>query len=238
MKSLLTVLSVFATLSIAACGKGGGGADPGPVPPGVHPMSYCQVGQIYVEQYGCLNQMSCQDSHGYVQEQNLCVPGIRVTEQHVPADPQASNGRFFGALSIAKRSQFELLLRYSGLCDPYWSGWNWGQADCSYWSDRGYIEVNAISGPGHINLTIGAGTSYPYNPGGWGGTTPHKSFNQLAKAYDYNNGAGMQIVGADFNGNDVGLRAIVDNGRLSSSTLNLKLYFQGVHFANATVQRY
>lgn len=253
MKNLLKLVVVCAalgaTLSFTACGNKGGAADPGGIPagpqPGVGPTGSnvdprsCELGQVAVQGYGCLNRQSCENAHGWIPGENRCVPGTLVTEE---IKFGASYGaRFFGSLQVLNDNQFQLLMKYAGKCEPYWVGVNFGTYECGYWTKRGgFIELRTF-GSGTAaswNMTIGAGTSNPHTFQPWYANTGYISLSQVARMVDWNESQGMQIIGANFNGADVGLRLQTSQGRPSSTSFSADLVFQNVVFARVTLQRY
>lgn len=265
-KSLLSVL--FATFALAACGTNGGGgvASTGPgvgqTGTGVD-IRTCQVGQIYSQQYGCLNRGQCGTNQGIVLNTNQCVPGQLVTEESIHG-VQAST-RLYSAITISNRTQLELLLKNAGLCDFGAYGWGVtiGQANCGYLASRGaFVIVRLFTGSANdVSVTVGAGTQYPTDllqvPGIYSqqfingyqygypqyplmGATyqRYSAFSQQSRTFDYNNSQGIQIVGFNYAGQDVGMRIVVENGRFGSNNLMGRLLYQNVEVGTITLQRY
>ena len=238
---ILLAVSIVIALSFVACGSKGGGdsvaAVPAPIvappPPNYYNPNRCQIGQVDAQGYGCLNRYSCQYGYGWVVGQGICVPGTPITEQSVYGT--AYVGRFYGMLSIVNRAQFEKLLQYAGLCNPYWTGWNWGTWNCSTWSNQGFIELRTFgTGTGsNVNMFVGTGSPYTMN---WQSTSSI-GFSQTAAVVDYNNSAGMQIIGIGPNGQDVGLRVIVTTGRLTDNSFTGDVMYQNVKFATISFVR-
>lgn len=262
MKYLLAALSIAMTFAFAACGnKGGEASTPPPTSPTTPPpigggptgptvtAQSCQVGQIFSTEHGCMFASErCAANQGWVPAQFICAPGTLVTEEIKYGRP-AAGGRFFGSMSISNQEQFNLLLRYSGRCEPYQIGIYLGSARCSHWTSQGYIQLNVFGpivngGVTDVNLTIGAGSTAPYgiNPYGnsqyyWTNTSASLTVSQQARVFEYNNSQGMQIVATNYAGTDLGLRLVVDSGHLSSSQFQARVYFQGVQFATVTFNK-
>lgn len=244
--ALALFATLFMSMSVIACSKSGGGdvATPppgGPTGTGVV-ATQCQIGQIYNAQYGCLYQQGCtQPNHGWVPGQGMCVPGTLITVDQVHGAGYGTN--FKGSLGVSNRDAFSRMLQYAGLCNPYWVGWNWGDANCNTWSTSGFMHLNIISGQNSGNFTIGAGTSNPdaYNPfyGALTGFARALILNQRAKLYDYNNSQGMYVEGVDYAGTRVGLRGLVEVGRPDTSyQFDITLEYQGAVIARGTLRRY
>jgi hypothetical protein len=257
MKPYILIFAIVSTFAFAACGKKGGptAATPGYGPSGTNvDIRSCQVGQVYSPTHGCLNRNSCQEGYGWIPGESYCIAGTVVTEEIKFGTSYGA--RFFGGMHIHNTHQFDLLLKYAGLCDPYWVGWNFGYYKCSYWSSKGgFVDVSFFNGGfsggttslNSANLFIGAGTSNPYmfNPNNYSfslygltSSTPYIGFSNQAKVVDYNNSSGMQVIAIGMSGHDIGLRAVVETGRPSSSSLVMKLFYQSVHFATVNAERY
>jgi hypothetical protein len=220
-------------MALTACGNsnsGGGTITPVPGAGGVAGMSIssCQVGQVYTTTYGCLNQYNCQSGYGYSSSAG-CVPGTVVTTNLIYGGSAASS--FGGTLQITNSDQYKKLLQYSGMCNPYWVGWNWGSYSCDSWTNGAALVIDSFSSTGMVNMAIRAG-------GNWSTGYGAQQLSQTATAQPYNNNAGVAIIGVNYNNQDVGLRVISTNGTLSSSSLSVTLYYQQVPFATATLQRY
>lgn len=236
-KFTVSTIGFLMALIVAACGSSGGGGGtvantPGPgivVPPN---PNNCQVGQVDAPGYGCLNRNSCEYGYGWVPNEMRCVPGTVITS-YDGFDPGYS-GRYFGTLAITNRSAFESLLKYANLCDPYWTGWNWGTWSCDYWASRGgFIDLYAYgsNAGAPINLFIGAGTYYY--------SGQYIGFTQTATVVDYNASQGMQIIGiTNSTGQDVGLRLIVESGRLTDHSFKAIVRYGSTDFATINFVRY
>lgn len=243
--------TLFFSFSIIACAKSGGDNVATTPPPGGPTgtgvvANQCQVGQIYNSQYGCLYQQGCtQPNFGWVPGEARCVPGTLITIDQVHGTNYGIN--FKGSLGVSNRDAFGRMLQYAGLCNPYWIGWNWGDANCNSWSSSAFMHLNIISGQNAGNFTIGAGSSNPdlYNPflgalvsSGWTGGRA-LILNQRAKLYDFNNSQGMYVEGVDAAGTPVNLRGLVDIGRPDTSyQFDITLYYQGTAIARGTLRRY
>jgi hypothetical protein len=254
MKYAILVLTVLTTLTFAACGKSGGGGDtvanvpaPGAAPTGPYvAANTCQIGQVSTTAYGCLYRNSCTLGYGWLPGQGQCVPGTPVTEQTVYGAPYAT--RFLGTMSIVNPNQFQLLMKYANLCDPYWVGWNFGSYSCTTWTNRGgFVELRSFAGVANtatnVNMFIGAGTTVASNMMNWASTyqlsssSQYIGFSQQASVLDYNANAGMQIIGTT-GGQDVGLRLIVPTGHLTDLQFTAEVMYQNVKFATVNFQRY
>lgn len=254
-KLISFVLSLSTLASFIACGSSGGSsgtvaAVPAPtymgfVPPNPANPNNCQVGQVDAPGSGCLWRQSCNYGYGWVPGQAMCVPGTVIGEQSVyGTTPYA---RFFGTMAITNRSQFELLLKYANLCDPYWVGWNFGSWSCTSWSNQGFIEMRAFAGVNNattnLNLFVGAGSASAGYASNWitgyqlSSSASYIGFSQTAAIVDYNNSQGMQIIGIGPNGVDIGLRMIVNTGRLTNNSFTADVNYQNVKFATITFTR-
>ena len=256
-------ISMLALLFVAACGTNGNNNSSNPAQVGTGPvgqgvdMTTCQVGQVYSPQYGCLNRGACQAGYGWIAGQaagaNNCIAGTVVTET-MKYGAQAGS-RFFGTLTITNKSQFNQMLQYTNICSPNYIGFQIGfnginVINCDTLTSRGGFMIlksfGGASGADTINLTIGAGTQYPYDllqtmptpVGAYGSplygnnyNASYGSFSQQSRLYTYNNNNGMKIVGVGPNGVDVGLMATVDNGNLGSQHLDMQIIFQGTTVA-------
>lgn len=230
-KLAVSTIGIFLALLAAACSSS---SDGGAVvtPPGVGqivPPNSCQVGQVDAPGYGCLDRHTCDYGYGWVPHEYRCVPGTPVTG-YDGFDPGYS-GRYYGKLTITNRSAFADMLRYAGLCDPY--TYNWGTWSCDYWAKQGgFIDLAAYGGAAGapVQLYVGAGNSfYPgYSIG----------FPQSAMIVDYNEFQGMQIVGVTSGGQDVGLRIIVESGRIGDSSFKATVRFGHTTFATTVFVRY
>lgn len=262
MKYLIAALSITVTFAFAACGNKSDEAAPPAPPPTTSPppigggptgptvtAQSCQVGQVFSTEHGCMfTSERCSSNEGWIPGQFMCAPGTLVTEEIKYGRPSVG-GRFIGTMTIINQQQFNLLLRYSGRCEPYQIGIYLGSARCSHWTSQGYIQMN-VFGPAinggitDVNLTIGAGSTSPYgiNPYGnsqyyWNNSNLSLTVSQQARVFDYNNSQGMQIVAINYSGQDLGLRMVIESGRLSSSQFQAAVYFQGVHFATVNFRK-
>jgi hypothetical protein len=249
--SAVALLAIGAAFAFTACGSsdGGGGTvaavpapvGTGPTGPGVV-ANTCQIGQVFVTTYGCLAQQSCQAGYGWLPGENRCLTGTLVTED--VKFGTAYGVKFFGSLQVTNANQFKLLLQNAGYCDnPFFFYWGTGQEqyDCNYWVNRGgFIDLRSFGTATTAlwNMTIGAGTSNPNTWQPYYTNTGYKSVSQQARAVDYNNSAGMQLVGVSSGGGEVGLRIRTDNGRPESNSFVLEVVYQNVVFAKATVSKY
>lgn len=249
MRALIIALSIAATMGFAACGSNGGGGDvanPGgvvPPPTATPPMSQydirnCQVGQIFHPSYGCLNRNSCQAGYGWVPGQFICVPGTVVT------GTGNSIGRFFGSMGAINRDTFEKALQYLGTspirCN-YWT-YNYGDAKCSSWSSAGFVFITQAGSGSEVVVSIGAGSPNPnsYNASSiYSGGSRYIGTEFFGSVQLYNNNQGIRIVGTSgMTGAPNGVTAIVNNGNLTSNSMQVQLLYQGVEFARANVERY
>lgn len=241
-------------LAFAACGSsGGGGGAPtdanvpapglGPIGTGVNP-NQCQIGQVFTPQNGCLNQMGCPAGFGYIPQTQQCVQGTVVTTNQIFGTP--STGRFYGTMAISNSSQFQLLLKYARLCDPYWVGWNWGSWSCGTYANSGFIQLQYFSG---MNAQTTNATMYVGAGAGMGGLYQYSSmssgsigFSQQARVAPGNNSAGMFIDGVGPDGSSVGLKLVVNTGNFVTNpalaTFSADVFYQGVKFATITFNRY
>jgi len=235
-KIIVSGISILTVLFAAACASSSGGgtvADPGTnqiVPPN---PNNCQVGQVDVPNYGCRDQYLCDSGYGWVQEEMRCIRGTVITAYQ--GFGNGYFGRYRGSLSITNQSVFESVLRYAGVCDPY-IGYNWGTWSCGYWASRGgFIDLYTYgsSAGSIVKLFVAAGSSV-YSPY----STNYIGFSQTATVVDYNNWQGMQIVGISAAGQDVGLRLIVENGRLTDHSFTARVRYGMSDFATITFVRY
>lgn len=222
MKKLMLTLSVLFAMGFTACGPTNGGAvDPGPgqVAPLAPPppdIRQCQIGQVFNTQYGCLNRGTCPYGQG-VAPTGSCIGGTVVTGQNQGGGNYQQSGRWDGSLSIISRTTYEEVLKYTGLCDQRL--WNWGAASCDQWvrmSSWLSVQVSGSSASTQVTMYFTVGSF---------------SFARQADVIDHNNAQGMQFVTNDY------MRAVIDSGRLDSSILSVRLYYRGVHFASANLQR-
>lgn len=243
-KFFAITLSALTALISAACGSSGGGTVATPptyyvAPPNYYNPNACQLGQVDAPGYGCLNRYSCSYGHGWVPGEGRCVPGTVIDEQSIYGTTY--QGRYFGNMSITNQSQFEKLLKYANLCDPYWVGWNWGSLSCSSWSNRGFIELHSFGSTStHVNLFVGAGhASIGYQPFYLAPAMngQYIGFSQTGAVVDYNSSQGMQIVGVGPTGQDIGLRLIVTTGRLTDNSFQADVLYQNVKFATIVLSR-
>ena len=228
-----------------ACGQsnnGGPAQAPAPLPPGLITPNgtgtgTCQAGQIYNQQYGYLSPGNCQPGYGYVPAQNTCVQGQAMDFQTCYG--QQASSRWAAGLSISNRTSLEALLKYSGVCDPYWIGWNFGTWSCSNYSSQGFIIIEALNATaGEVNITIGAGASTPYSNNYYNGGGQYLTLSMRGLIHPINNSTGMEIVGSNYAAQNLGFRGTVDTGTLKDQTYTIKLFFQDVQFAQTTVQRW
>jgi hypothetical protein len=191
-----------------------------------------------------LNRQSCNYGYGWVPGEARCVPGTVIDESY--AFGGSAMNRFFGTMSISNRSQFELLLKYSNLCDPYWVGWNWGSYNCKNWSDEGFIELRTFgtaTNSANVNMFIGAGSGSAGFISNWmmnyqvSTSSPYIGFSQTASIVNYNSSAGMQIIGIGPTGQDIGLRLIVNTGHLTDNSFTAQVQYQNVVFATVNFTR-
>ena len=279
MKSFRTALSTFALALVAACAPNPNNQNalqPGQV--GVGPMGAgvdikaCQVGQIYNQTYGCMNRNNCQANSGwtgsfaqqYQQQQagnvaptqGSCVAGTLVTEEIKFG--LTAGIRYFGTLTIINKAQFNVLLQYAGICNPYSYGFTIGlngfsSVTCNTYTDRGAFVVlkafGGASGQDSINMQIGAGTTVPYDLINalqytvYGQQTQtnsymYRSFSQQSRLYMMNQNSGMNISGISSTGSDVGLVLTAPNGNLGMQTFESQVTFQGIVVATVTLQKY
>jgi hypothetical protein len=157
-----------------------------------------------------------------------------------------SAGRFYGTMSVENSSQFALLLKYAGLCDPYWIGFNFGSWNCETWAGSGFIQLQYFAGSttstSNATMYVGAGS-------GWGGnysymqiSSGYIGFSQQARLSDANNSTGMYIDGVGAGGASVGLKLIVNTGSLVAnpalSDFSADVFYQNVKFATVSFTRY
>lgn len=279
MKSFKMVLSTFVFALIAACAPNNqnqtalqpGQVGVGPMGAGVD-IKACQIGQIYNQQYGCMNRNNCQAGTGwtgniaqqYQQQQagqpvtnaGTCVAGTLVTEEIKFG--AIAGLRFFGTVTIVNKAQFNMLLQYAGICNPYSYGFTislngFSSVTCNTYTDRGAFVIlkayGGASGADTINMQVGAGTTVPYDlintlpytiygQQTYSNSYQYRSFSQSSRLYLTNANQGMTIVGMGPTGQDVGLALVVPTGNLGSQTLEAQLSFQGVVVANVTLQKY
>lgn len=243
MRALIVALSVAVTFAFAACGSSGGGGvadtggSPGVIttPPPVSPydISQCQPGQIFHPNYGCLNRNSCQAGYGWIPGEYRCVQGTVVTS--------TTTGRFFGSLSVTNQDIFAKALQYLGTspfqCN-YWT-YNTTNYQCKTYANAGFLFINPNSSD--VVLSIGAGVSNPNSYDStsiyWGGSR-YLGTESFASVQLYNNSQGIRMVGKGLNGQPNGLTAVVDNGNLTSASMQVNLLYQGVQFATVVVDRF
>lgn len=279
MKSFKMALSALALAFVAACAPNNNNPtalQPGQV--GVGPMGAgvdikaCQVGQVWNQQYGCMNRAHCPTGQGStintalqyqqqqagqpVQQNGTCVAGTIVTEEIKFG--YTAGVRFFGTITVVNKSQFNMLLQYAGICNPYYYGFSIGMngfnsITCNSYTDRGgFVILKAFggaSGADTINMTVGAGTQVPYDlinvlpytvygQQTYTNTYQYRSFSQQSRLYLTNAQQGMSIVGMSPTGGDVGLSLVVPNGNLGSQSFEAQLMFQGLVIANVTLTKY
>jgi hypothetical protein len=226
-------------MAFTGCGSnnnsGSGTANPvpglGPIGPNVAVTS-CQVGQVWAAGYGCLNRYSCQEGYGWVAGANICVQGTIVNSQMIFGGT-AANLTYYGQLQIVNQQIYLNLLRDSQKCSmDMWGNWVWGASDCTNWVGASYFVIQGFSSVGGtVNMRIGAGGS------NWSTSNSTMELAQMGRVTPA--GAGFMIVGTDYMGRDVGLRAEAASGNLSNGYgFSVTLYYQGVAFANATMNRY
>ena len=255
--ALIATLASFVACSQSDSGGGGVAAVPqvpvgvGPTGTGVLPTT-CQVGQIHHTQYGCLNRMSCQAGHGWLPGQFICVPGTLITEDMVYGTNYGN--RFYGTMSVSNAQVFSNLMKFSGQCDPYWatSGFYWGIGSmnpnnwsCNQWTNRGFLELRFFTATANgtaAQMYIGAGSPPSSFAGSWYNyIQPGQSsvgFTQSGRVDPINNNTGMIVVGVDYAGRDVGLRATINSGSQTSNSLQIQLSYQGQNFATVNATRY
>lgn len=247
-KSLFVVFFMTAMLFNSGCSRSADSPPPTGVP--YYPnyptnVGSCQIGQIYSTQYGCLNQGNCPQSYGWAPSISQCVQGTLVTAQNVYGTA-LSTGRFYSTLSITNPAQFALLLKYANLCDPYWTGWNWGAWSCDNYSSAGFIQLQYFStsnaATSNATLFIGAGAGFGGNYSYFQFGNSYMGFSQTARVSDGNNSQGMYIDGINYTGVNVGLKLVVANGNFirnpSLTSFSADVYYQNVKFAVATFSRY
>ena len=182
-----------------------------------------------------------------------CVSGQTVTEEIKFGSSAAT--RHFGQLNITNMTQAELLFQASGLCN---SNFGYGAVAtnaysttrCAQWIQRGgFAVVKSFSaGAANVNMQLGIGSTFPTDlvpvlPGVYGYNTNYSnsnylSFSQQAMNTKYNNGNGIQIVGISPNGKIVNVVMLVDAGDLGADRVQAQLVYQGVIFANVTLNRF
>ncbi len=249
MKSL-SLLAFFAVvIGLAACGKNSDNQST----PAAAPVTYgCQAGQIYNQQYGCLNPGNCPSGAGINPQTNQCVGGATIA--------QATSLRWGAPLRSIARDVFEDTLRnFNGVCRqktaefnyyPYWgvsASLNLNPASlCSYYSQTGYLIIEGTTAASNqVFITIAGGQPSPNGAYNAYAYHPVLSYSVPAYIYDINNSAGMELRAGYstnyFGGltpNDQGLILRINTGRLSSSKFNVEILFQGQKFAEATVEKY
>ena len=247
MKYLMLILLLGGALALhTACGsKGSGPATPpqdAPPPTVVTPQNQCSCGvnQGYSAQFGCLQRGACSNGYAYEPTSQQCVAATLV--QYGTCNGTAAYKRFGYSLQIKNADQFKLLLRYARVCDPYIIGWNIGAADCDTYKNAGFVIIETTGGFNTAVITIGGGANQPFDYSNiysylYGGSQ-YVTFSVQAQVRPTNSNAGVELVGVDIGGNDMGLRARSDNGTMASSTIPLTFTYQGVTFATAPVQAY
>lgn len=242
MKYLVLTFVFVTTLFVAACGdKGGGVASAPPPAPGLLPgpgQGNCQAGQVYHQQYGYLPTQNCPQGQGWAQQINQCVAGQAMTFQSCYG--QQASARWAATLLNINRDQFELLGKYAGVCDPYWVGYNFGNWSCEYWSKQGFIVIEAASTSttGEANITIGMGASSPYGSAFYYGGNTYKTISMRGIIRPINTNQGFELIGSNYAGKDFGVRGVVNTGTLADNSFTIELFYQGVKFAQTTVQRW
>lgn len=245
--AVLLAAAIASMQVLSACGNNSGGNSPAPapvVPPVGSPISACQVGQIYNPTYGCLAQYTCSQGYGWAPSINQCVQGQVVTMNDITGGNVGAMTQFSGTLSVNNQSTFFQFLKYMGVCDFAWAGplptqtggANFGTAACSNYSSAAYIDILASVTPTITTATIKITAS---GSGWWSfGTTAYIYTTQSGQITPYNNSTGMQIVGSAYNGQQTGLRLIVNSGNFNSPNFGLTARYGNVDFATANVQRY
>ena len=245
MKYILTLTLILVGFGFIACSKKGGDAGSPPPPVTSAPATSacsCGVGNVFSTELGsCLMRGACPNGYGYNSQQQNCVVGQVVTAESCPA--AAGSRRKFGyALQNINRSQFELLLRYARVCDPYLIGWNFGSARCENYSDAGFVIIETTGSGNTATITIGAGASSPDSYGNtlgyfYGGNA-YVSLSLQTQVRMINDNHGTEFVGVDLAGKDMGFRARSENGLLTSSSLPVDITYQGVSIGSAPTQAY
>jgi hypothetical protein len=278
MNKVRSALSTMLLVLVAACAQNKdttalqpGMVGAGPMGAGVD-IRQCQVGQVYNQTYGCMNRGSCQVGSGstvntaqqYQQQQagnvaptqGTCVQGTVVTEEMKFG--LTAQIRHFGTLTIVNKAQFNVLMQYAGICNPYYYGFTVGMngfssVTCNSYTDRGaFIIVKAFggaSGQDSINLQVGAGTTVPYDlinvlpytvygQQSYTNSYMYRSFSQQSRLYSINANNGISLSGVNYNGSDVGLVLQAPTGNLGLQTFDAQLMFQGIVVATVQLQKY
>lgn len=257
-KSAVQAFAIAALAVLAACGQNSSISNSSDTP-GAGSLGSnvdirtCQVGQVHNSQLGCLTRGQCAVGQGVAANSGQCQSGQIVTEE-IKFGSSAGT-RHFGQLNFTNLTQAQLLFQAAGLCN---SGMMMGavatsalsSTPCSQWIQRGgFAIVKSFStGVANVNLQIGVGSTFPTDlvpvlPGVYGynanyANTNYLSFSQQAMNSKYNNGNGMQIVGVSPNGKVVNIVMLVDAGDLGADRVQAQLVYQGVIFANATLNRF
>ena len=238
------LLAPLMVLGFAACGQNSSTATAAAVPipatgTGVTSLDPdgCAVGQIDASGYGCLSVNNCPSGMGWATNATppQCVSGTLITTTMISGSTGYSI--YSGMMSISNSSQFQLLMQYAGLCNPYWGSGssNYGSFACSTYTDYGgYVQLqfqNAVPAQGTSGsalMVVGAGSLY--------GGSPTIKFSTQAATVLYNNSLGMQVIATTTSGQDQGLRLIISNGVAGqSSSMSGTLQYQNVNFATVNL---
>lgn len=220
LKNVVAIAMMLVTSFVAGCGQSSGGSNGAvqanaPVQQSLNGYgTVCPDSQYFNPSFGCMSQGGCQP--GMVMNGNQCVPVSFLNPGAASAYQTLS-----GSLIVNNPQEFAKLLKYKGLCDPYWFGWNWGDWNCKSWTSRsGFLQIYGTTG--QVTVRIGSGNAF-------------KSvfFDERANVSDFNNSSGVQIVGVS----NVGVRLIVDSGHLTDSAINGRLVFQGADIATFAVSK-
>jgi hypothetical protein len=180
-----------------------------------------------------LNQQSCPSGQGYSTTAG-CVAGTVVTESLIYGSSSAK--QFVGTFTVSNSTQYKLMLKYAGKCDPYWvspfgSGFNFGSYSCDSWLNGSALIIDAYSSTSRVNVRIRAG-------GNWTTGYSIQELSQRAIVKSSNDSAGVTIIGVDYNDQDVGLRVISQSQTLDSSSMDVTVYFQGTAIGSASLTKY
>lgn len=151
-----------------------------------------------------------------------------------------ASGLYAGNLAVTNKSAFSTLMQYAGQCNPYWIGINIGSANCNSWTSSGYLTLTLNSSSvSQVSMSLVAGANINLWGGGIAPTAQGIALTSIAVAAPYNNNNGLQIIGTNSYGNGSGIRLMIPNGSLSSSSMTGSLYFQdqSTPFANVTLTR-
>lgn len=249
MKYIIIALSFVTAVSFTACGKKGGGDSGGgavarvPGTTGVVPTAQCTAGMVQTS-FGCLERLHCPIGSGWYPPENRCVSGTIVNYNQV--NGQNPGLRWGFSLQHINRDQFEALMRdFGGFCDQY--TWNFGTAKCDNYSNAGFviIEVNNADAT-EAQITIGAGASSPtsyYDP--YLGGSQYYPMHVRAMVYKINANTGIEFRGTGIAGTrswnaqfDQGIVVVSESSLLTANKFKADLYYRGVKFADAPVERY